>query len=92
MEQLIAKMRADWPLIAESRRATGDWTEQDEQEIGAAIKAAVDSKDAAVIAMWARWLADLSAWCCAWRLIVRGSEAAMRAKAIEHKASQQGKA
>lgn len=61
MELIIAKMRADWPVVAADRRSCGDWTEQDEKEIGAAVAAVVAKKDADSICMWARWLADLSA-------------------------------
>ncbi|MFV5212803.1 hypothetical protein ACLIIZ_03630 [Azonexus caeni] len=61
MDRIIQKMRHDWPLVAEDRRACGDWSETDEAEIGQTIKAVVEAGDADQIAMWARWLADLSA-------------------------------
>lgn len=60
MNTIIQKMRHDWPVVAEDRRACGDWTAADEAEIGQAIKAAVAAGDADQIALWARWLADLS--------------------------------
>jgi len=84
-EQLVAKMRADWSVVAQFRRDSGDWTESEEADILAAIKAAIDAGDRNAIACWSRWLADLSAWVTAWNLICRGSEAAMRAEARKHR-------
>lgn len=89
MDALIAKMRADWVVVAAARRETGDWTQQDEQEIGEAIKAAVAAKDRNVLACWSRWLADLSAWVTAWNLVCRGSESSMKAAAREQRAKAQ---
>ena len=85
MQELIAKMRADWTVVAAHRVAAKEWTTEDEIEIGQAIKAAIDAKDRNAIACWSRWLADLSAWVTAWNLICRGSEAAMRAEARKHR-------
>ncbi len=61
MKTIIAKMRADWVVVAEDRRALGDWSETDEAEIGAAVRDAINKGDQDLIALWARWLADLSA-------------------------------
>lgn len=87
MQKLIEKMRADWGVVAEDRRRTGDWTEQDEADIGAAIKAAVSDGNEEMIACWARWLADLAATTVALTAIAKGIEGRMRAKAAEHKAA-----
>jgi hypothetical protein len=84
-EQVVAKMRSDWAVVAQNRRESGDWTESEEADILAAIKAAIDAKDKTLIACWSRWLADLSAWVTAWNLICRGSEAAMRTEARKHR-------
>jgi len=84
-EQVVAKMRADWAVVAQNRRESGDWTESEEADILSAIKAAIDAGDKAIIACWSRWLADLSAWVTAWNLICRGSEAAMRTEARKHR-------
>jgi len=89
MENLIAKMRADWTIVAADRVARGEWTAEDEEDIGLAIKAAVTSGQRETIAMWARWLADLSAWVCARNLIVRGAEAGIRAAAAEERAKRE---
>lgn len=85
MDAVIAKMRADWSVVAAARKGSGDWTDADEAEMAAAIRAAIDAKDRNVIACWSRWLADLAAWVTAWNLICRGSEAAMKAAARDHK-------
>lgn len=58
MQKLIEKMRADWGVVAEDRRRTGNWTEEDETDIGAAVKAAIDGGNEEMIACWARWLAE----------------------------------
>ena len=92
MDALIAKMRADWAVVAEHRVAAKEWTPEDEIEIGQAIKAAIDAKDRNAIACWSRWLADLSAWVTAWNLICRQSEAAMKAAARENRKKWQGAA
>ena len=85
MEAVIAKMRADWTVVANSRVESGDWTAADEAEIGAAIRASIDAKDRNAIACWSRWLADLACWVVSWNLICRGSEARMKAAAQEAK-------
>ena len=85
MDALIAKMRADWLVVAENRRQAKEWSAEDEIEIGQAIKAAIETKDRNAIACWSRWLADLSAWVTAWNLVCRGSEAAMRTEARKHR-------
>lgn len=90
MENLIAKMRADWAVVAKARVESGEWKPEDEKEIGLAVKAAVESRQPEVIAMWARWLADLAAWACAYNLIIRGVESGIRAKAAEEKAKRAG--
>lgn len=81
MKTVIAKMRADFARVSEVRKVRGDWTEADEAEIGAAIKAAVDKGDPDMVLSWAAWLADLAHAIAAWDLIVRGSVARMRAQA-----------
>lgn len=82
-QSVIQKMRADFARVAEVRKQRGDWTAEDEAEIGAAIKAAIDKGDPDMISSWALWLADLAASIAAWDLIVRGSMARMRAEAEE---------
>jgi hypothetical protein len=88
MDEVIAKMRADWVVVAKARRESGEWTAQDEEDIGDAIKDAVARNDAPAVACWSGWLADLSAWVVAWNLICRGSEQRMRDAARSHKSSK----
>lgn len=88
MQKLIEKMRADWGVVAEDRRRTGDWSEEDETDIGAAVKAAVAGGNEELIACWARWLSDLAATTVALKAIALGIEGRMRAKAAEHRAAQ----
>lgn len=92
MQKLIEKMRADWGVVAEDRRERGEWTDEDEKDIGAAVKAAVESGNEDLIGCWARWLADLAATTVALRSIAVGIEGRMRAAAAEHRASQKAAA
>jgi len=71
MQQIIAKMRADWAVVAQDRRAVGEWTEADEVEIGAEVKAAIAKKDPDLICCWARYLADLSALAVGLKVIAK---------------------
>lgn len=89
IDAVIAKMRADFSLVAEARLASGEWSDQDKAEIGAAIKSAIMNKDLVMLACWSRWLADLSAWITAWNLVCRGSEVSMRNAAQAHKTSEE---
>lgn len=78
MKAIIEKMRADFVLVGEDRIQSGQWTEQDYAEVGAAIKAAIEAYNAdedpakpsqSSVISWARWLADLSAWVTAYKMI-----------------------
>lgn len=89
LKQVVEKMRADFVRVAEVRKARKDWSEEDEREIGAAIKAAIDKGDPDMIASWALWLADLSASIAAWDLIVRGSLARMRYQARQEREARE---
>lgn len=86
MNTLINKMRADFDLLAEHRLSTGEWSEQDKHEIGLAIKAAIDSDEKPVIAMWGRWLADLAAWITAWRLVCAPIDELIRLRVAQDQA------
>lgn len=61
MEDVIAKMRTDFDLVARVRCEAGHWSRQDTADASRAIKAAIDAKDRALMLCWASWLADLSA-------------------------------
>lgn len=83
MTNRIAQMRADFPLAAKAR----DWSEQDQADIGIAIKAAIASNDAEALTYWSRELAEAAAWWRAWCERVRLAEARIKeAAAAERKA------
>lgn len=92
MELTIAKMRADFGLVAKACKEAGEWTEADVSEFGAAIKAAVERKDEACIILWARDMAIRANDCLYRQLVVRGVEASMRARAAAEKAAKAGRA
>ena len=78
MESVIKKMRADWIVIAEDRRASGEWSESDEADIGEAVKVAINGGKSDLIMCWARWLGDLAATTIALKAISLGIDAHMR--------------
>lgn len=90
MELMLNKMRADFAVVAEARKAAGEWSADDIKEFNGAIKAAIDSKDATAIALWSRWLSDLATGVVFFNMIVRAAEAGMRAKAAEERAKKAG--
>lgn len=92
MDKLINKMRADFALVSEARIASGDWTDELVVDIREAIKAAIDEKNASMIAHWARWLADLSCFETSWALVVRATEDRMREAARQHRSQGERKA
>lgn len=92
MKTVIDKMRADFVRVSEVRKQRNDWSEADEKEIGAAIKAAVEKGDPDMILSWAAWLADLASAIAAWDLIVRGSLARMRYQAREERERREAEA
>ena len=86
MELIIKKMRADFEVVANANRESGEWSADDVREFNAAIKAAIDGKDTMAIALWARWLAELATGVVFFNMVVRTAEAGMRAKAAQAKA------
>lgn len=90
MEKIIAKLRADWPIVAEARRASAEWTDEDERDIGLAIKAAIEAKDLSTLALWSHWLSDLATGVTYFRLVVRAAESAIRLQVAANKAKQAG--
>ena len=91
-DSLIAKMRADFRVVAEDRLAAGDWSQKDVDEIGAAIKAAIEGKSDAA-PLWARWLSDLAASTVALSAIIAASSARMRLEAAkQHQAAAEAAA
>ena len=91
MKTMIEKMRADWVVVAEERRACGEWTEEDEAEIGEAVKRAIASGKVDLISCWARWLGDLSATTVALKSIVLNINTRMRDQARKSRAENETK-
>ena len=85
-QAILDKMRADFVLIADMRIETGEWTDQDRTEVSQAIRAAIESKDEAQVAMWSRWLADLACWITAWKMICPPINDLIRLKVEQNKA------
>lgn len=79
---MIERMRLDFPLAA---KAEG-WSVEDQDEVGAAIRAAVAAGDQETLAYWAKRLADGAAQWRAWCARVRQAEASARAAAREARA------
>jgi hypothetical protein len=85
MNEIITKMRADWAVVAQDRRACGEWTECDEAEIGEAVKSAVTAGHQEQIILWARWLSDLAASTVALKAIILGIDTRIRDAARKHR-------
>ena len=86
MKALLDKMRVDFRVVADDRKASGDWSDQDIADIGAAIKAATEGGDRDTVVCWARWLADRAAATVAFKAIVAVTGARMRTAAADQKA------
>lgn len=85
MKALIDKMRADFKVVAEDRKAEGDWSDEEIADIGDAIKEAISAKNTETIVLWARWLADLSASTVALKAIIASVGSSMRKAAADRK-------
>lgn len=92
MDSIIKKMRADWVVVAEERRACGEWSAEDEAQIGEAVKAAIAAGKPDLIACWSRWLADLAASTVALKAIALNIDARMRKQAQKQRDSDAKKA
>ena len=60
MDDAINRMRHDFGRILAFRLALGEWSAADADDVGLAIRAAIDTRDAALIASWAVWCATLA--------------------------------
>lgn len=92
MKTMIDKMRADWVVVSEERRACGEWSEADVKDIGEAVKRAVASGQADMISCWARWLGDLSASTVALKAITLNINTRMRDAAMKSREQSESKA
>lgn len=85
MEAMIKKMRADWTVVTLDRKQAGEWSDTDEQEIGEAVRSAIDSGEAGAITLWARWLADLAATSITLKAVIVGIDSRIRDAARKHR-------
>jgi len=85
VELMLKKLRADFDMVAKARKESGEWTDADIQEFNGVIKRCIQTNDMTSLALWARWLADLSTGVVYFSLVVRVAESAMRAKVAEAK-------
>ena len=72
---MIEQMRLDFPAAAKA----GEWSVEEQADIGAAIKAAIASGDTEALAYWAKRIADGAAQWRAWCERVREAEANIKA-------------
>lgn len=71
---MIEQMRLDFPLAAKQE----DWSAEEQADIGAAIRAAIETNDSEALAYWSQQLAASAAAWRAWCARVREAEARMR--------------
>ena len=88
MKSIIEKMRVDLVVVGEDRIQSGQWTRQDFDEIGDAIKSAIHSNESTQIMTWARWLADLSAFVTAYRLVCAPVNRCIELRIAEQRAAK----
>lgn len=74
----LDSMRTDYVLVRRWWRDADGWTDEELAEADAGVKAAVDSRDADRIALWANWLAGLAENIRRFEASVRAAEARMR--------------
>ena len=77
---LIDKLRADFRLVADHRRQSGDWTEDDERQIGESIKASIAAGNPETICMWALQFSDLAHVITTCAMAIRIAEGRIRAQ------------
>lgn len=61
MDDLIAQMRRDFNRLAAFRIDSGEWQQQDAEELGLTIRALITGNDEDLIRSWATWCAEQSA-------------------------------
>jgi len=68
----IKQLRLDYTAVKAWMLDCGEWSPEQADEIGQAIKAALDGQEAGYLAWWAEWL---STWALVARLCVSAREA-----------------
>lgn len=72
---MIEQMRLDFPLAVKAEQ----WSDEEQADIGAAIKEAIAANDADALAYWAKRIAAGAAQWRTWCERVRAAEAAIKA-------------
>ncbi|WP_191090359.1 hypothetical protein [Dechloromonas sp. CZR5] len=90
MSEILKKLRADFEMVAEHALDRKEWSQDDFKEFGAAIKAAADSNDLAVLILWARDMAIRANHILYSEMVIRSVEAGMRARIEADKAAKAG--
>ena len=90
----IDRLREDFRTVVRDRKDNGYWTDSDEAEVTALIKAAVAGadRDAGRLQRWATWLAAEAEVIRRWHAQVRDVEARMRAQAAAEREAAERKA
>lgn len=81
-EPVLARMRSDWATVSESRRESGEWSEEDAGDVLDAIKAAIAVGDREIVSAWAAWLSRLAT---DWAAPAAGINDRIRSAVLEHK-------
>lgn len=90
MSEILKKLRADFELVAKHSLDRKEWTQDDFNEFGAAIKAAADRNDRAVLILWARDMAIRANHILYSELVIHKVEAEMRARIAAEQAGKAG--
>ena len=81
----VEKLRADYRTVARGLMQSDGWSAEEVDEMGAAIKRAIEAGEAEILVCWANWLASLAAQFRDFAAGVRAMEARMRAGTGENK-------
>lgn len=80
----IDRLREDFREVVRDRKAKGQWTDDDEAEVGRLIKSIIDGRgEVGLLECWAAWLSTEAEQIRQWRSRVRDVEARMHASACE---------
>lgn len=74
----LETMRMYWRTVAGFKTGAGEWTGEDEQEFGAAIRQVIEDGCEEAMRYWAWWLASEAEWIRRYTAMVRAAEARIR--------------
>lgn len=90
MSEILKKLRADFELVAKHALERKEWSQEDFNEFGAAIKAAADHNDQAVLILWARDMSIRANHILYSQMVICKVEAEMRARIAAEQAQKAG--